>query len=104
NRILKRYDEYSIRVDYPARPAGYQPHQQAARMIETTSRGPARSAPDPRKRGHTAWTVMYLPETAVLVHSTPGSGDLFDPNNIDRTVAALITSQDETRGFRWWRN
>ena len=35
---------------------------------------------------------MYLPEAAVLVSLNAWLGDLFDPNNIDRTVAALITS------------
>ncbi len=32
------------------------------------------------------------------LHSTPGSVTCFDPNNIEPTVAALITSQDETHG------
>lgn len=41
---------------------------------------------------------VYLPEAAVLASLNAWLGDLFDPNNIDRTVAALITSQDETRG------
>jgi hypothetical protein len=54
-------------------------------MIETTSRGPARRSLDPRKGGDTAWTVTYLPEAAVLVSLNAWLGDLFDPNNIDRT-------------------
>jgi hypothetical protein len=39
-----------------------------------------------------------LPEAAVLASLNAWLGELFDPNNIDRTVAALVTSQNETRG------
>jgi hypothetical protein len=40
-----------------------------------------------------------LPSVCHVTERYAWLGDLFDPNNIDRTVAALITSQDETRGL-----
>ncbi len=40
---------------------------------------------------------VYLPESAVLEPLNEWIGGLFDPTNVDRTVAALVASQDTTQ-------
>jgi hypothetical protein len=42
--------------------------------------------------------ATHLPEAAVLTPLNTWLGALFDPNNLDRTVTALVASQDGTRG------
>ncbi|HYZ08096.1 MAG TPA: zinc ribbon domain-containing protein, partial [Pseudonocardiaceae bacterium] len=41
---------------------------------------------------------VYLPEVAVIEALNAWIGDLFHPKNVDRTVAALVASQDGARG------